>query len=123
MCPAEFHPINLCNVSFKIIIKTIANRLKLFLPSIIDPAQFAFVPGRLITNNALLAYEIFYFMKSNKAVAKGSYTFKLDMSKACDRVEREFLESVMRKIGIGERLVGVIMRCVRSISFSVLVNG
>lgn len=115
--PTEFRPISLCNVSFKIITKTIVNRLKRFLPLIIDPSQSAFVPGRLITDNALLAYEVFHYMKHNKAISRGSYAFKLDMSKAYDRVEWAFLEGVMRKIGIGDRLVETIMGCVRFVSF------
>lgn len=121
--PADFRPISLCNVAFKIITKTIANRLKLVLPDILDSTQSAFMPGRLITDNALLAYEIFHFMKHNKAVSKGSYAFKLDMSKAYDRVEWDFLEGVMLKLGVCVNLVNTIMRCVRFVSFAVLVNG
>lgn len=120
---SEFRPISLCNVSMKLVTKTIANKLKGCLPNLIDPCQSAFVPGRLITDNALLAFEIFHFMNHNKAVSRGSYAFKLDMSKAYDRVEWPFLRAMMLKLGICSGLVDTIMRCVSTVSFAVLVNG
>lgn len=86
-CPIEFRPISLCNVVFKKIMKTIASRHKEFLLDVVDYARLAFVPGRLIMDNTLLAYEVFHSMKHNKAVLKGSFAFKLNMSKAYDRVE------------------------------------
>jgi hypothetical protein len=48
---------------------------------------------------------------------------KLDMSKACDRVECDFLEKIMRRIGFDGRWVNLIMTCVRTVSYSVLING
>lgn len=74
-------------MSLKIVIKTISNRLKRFLPEVFDPCQSAFVPGRLIIDNVLLACEIFHHMRLNEVVTKGSFAFKLDMSKAYNRVE------------------------------------
>lgn len=62
--PVDFRPISLCNVSL-LITKIIANHLKIHLPAIINPCQSAFVPRRLITDNALLAFEVFHFMNHN----------------------------------------------------------
>ncbi|KAA3480998.1 reverse transcriptase [Gossypium australe] len=43
--------------------------------------------GRMIKNNVLLVYEILHTLKQRRIGKKGSFALKLDMSKACDRVE------------------------------------
>ena len=48
---------------------------------------------------------------------------KLDMSEAYDRVEWEFLEKTMQHLGLGERLVSLLMSCIRSVSYSIILNG
>jgi hypothetical protein len=48
---------------------------------------------------------------------------KLDMRKAYDRVEWDFLEAIMMKLGFDSRWVEMIMTCVRTESYSVLING
>ncbi|KAL0434849.1 UNVERIFIED_CONTAM: hypothetical protein Sradi_0192800 [Sesamum radiatum] len=83
----QFRPISLCNVVYKIASKAIANRLKIFLDRIISPAQSAFVPGRLIYDNILLAFEINHFLNTKTQGEQGWMALKLDVSKAYDKVQ------------------------------------
>ena len=119
----DFRPINLCNVIYKIVSKVIANRLKPFLNSIILEAQSAFTANRLITDNILIAFESLHHMK-NTCTGKTSFmTLKLDKSKAYDRVEWMFLEKILLLMGFQESWVALIMECIMTMSYSILVNG
>jgi hypothetical protein len=119
----EFRPISLCNVIYKIVSKVLDNRLKTILSHIISESQSAFVPGCLITNNVLVAFETLHHMHSTKIGRDGVMTLKLDMSKAYDRVEWAYLESLMGKMGFHPRWIFLVMMCINSISYSLLVNG
>lgn len=106
----EFKPINLSNVTYKIIAKVLSNKLKAVLPQIITENQSAFLFERLITDNILVAFEIIHYL-NNKWEGKESFmAVKLDMSKAFDRVEWGFIEAVMEKLGLYERWISLIMQ-------------
>ena len=119
----DFRPISLCNVIYKIMSKVIANHLKPMLNSIVSETQSAFTTDRLITNNILIAVESLHHMKINCIGKKGFMALKMDMSKAYDRVEWIFLEKILLKMGFQASWVALIMECISTVSYSILVNG
>lgn len=117
-----FRPISLCNVCYKILTKAIVIRLKSVLDSMVSYHQSAFIPGRLITDNVLIAHEIFHSMKTRLLGRKGYMALKLDMEKASDRVEWPFVQALLCKYGFHEVWVNRIIKCISSITFSIIVN-
>lgn len=64
----DLRPISLCNVLFRILSKVMANRLKQCLPSLISENQSAFIEGRLLTDNALIAFKINHYIRRKTQV-------------------------------------------------------
>jgi hypothetical protein len=119
----DLRPISLCNVVYKIASEVLSNRLKLVLPDIVSLNQSAFVPGRLITDNVLLAYELTNYMQNKRKGLDEYAALKLDMSKAYDRVEWTFLERMLGQLGFHQNWVNVVMQLVTTVTYRVKVNG
>jgi hypothetical protein len=119
----DFRPISLCNVIYKVISKVLVNRLRPFLDDLISETQSAFVPGRMITDNAIIAFECFHKIQHSKNSRDNHYAYKLDLAKAYDRVDWGFLEGALQKLGFNQKWTSWVMKCVTSVKFSVRCNG
>lgn len=118
----QFRPISLCNVLHKIMSNMLDSCLKNILSEIISTTQSAFVPGRMITDNILIAYECIHKIKNKRAGKTGLCVVKLDMHKAYDRAEWSFLRDMMTTLGFHEHWIEIMMSCVSSIRYKVRFN-
>lgn len=73
----ELRPISLCNVGYKIISKVLCQRLKTCLPYLISETKSAFVAGRLISYNILMAHEMFHGLGQTRFVNESLWLSKL----------------------------------------------
>src|SRR4051812_38049448 len=102
---SQYRPISLYSVVYKVGAKCIANRLRVFLNDIVGEEQSAFIPGRIITDNVLIAYESVHALKRNKKGGNHLCVVKLDMIKAYDCVEWHYLQAIMSRLGFSESTV------------------
>ena len=118
----DCRPIALCNVLYKLVAKVLANRLKNVLHKCVSDNQSAFVSGRSILDNAMIAIEVIHHMKISKRLRDKNVALKLDISKAYDRIDWLYLKEVMIKMGFASRWIRWIMMCVETVDYSVIVN-
>jgi len=119
----HFRPISLCNFIYKIISKILANRLKPWLPELVTLEESAFVGGRQIQDNIIIVQEVLHQIRTRKRKKHFQAVLKLDMQKAYDRVEWDFLRDYLLKIGFHTQWVKWILQCVTTVSFGIKFNG
>ncbi|KAL0304926.1 UNVERIFIED_CONTAM: putative mitochondrial protein [Sesamum calycinum] len=109
------------NTLYKAITKILVKRLQRVLPLMIDHSQNAFVPGRSISDNILLAQEL--LAGYNQARLPARCMLKVDIQKAYDSVEWDFLLETLRLFNFPQQFIILIKQCVSTASFSISLNG
>ena len=117
---ADFRPMSLSNLVYKLITKTIALRLKPHLDISISRKQFGFLKNRQIVEPIGITQEVLHSVKTKNICA---LILKLDLVKAFDRVNWSFLRLILLQNGVPLQGVNWIMGCLSSENFVVLVNG
>lgn len=117
----DYRPISCCNVIYKGISKLLANRLKQVVSSVVCDSQTGFIPGRSITDNILIAQELFQAYHLSKSPCR--MAIQVDLKKAYDTVNWDFLWEVLLLKGFPSKLIVWIKECITTASFSINING
>lgn len=117
----EFRPVSLCTTVYKIIARIIKKRLKLFINEAVQQNQVGFVKGRLLCENVLLASELISNFNVEGVVTRGC--LQIDLTKAYDSLDWNFLLNILRAIHLPEVFIKWIQECISSTSFSIAFNG
>ena len=116
-----FRLISLCSTLYKVIARLLKRKIKLFIDEVVQRNQVGFLQGRLLCENVLLASELVTDFHVEGRVSRGC--LKIDLAKAYDNLNWEFLLRLLNAIGLPEVLINWIRECVTTASFSIVING
>lgn len=77
----------------------------------------------MITDNVVVEFKCIHALNNRRSGKSGIVTLKLDMSKAYDKVEWEYIRQVLIKMVFSSKWVDLIFNCMESVSYFVLING
>lgn len=117
----DYRPISCLNTVYKTISRLLVKRLKPILTSVIVPNQTAFVKGRILVENTVLASELINGYHKNSGQKR--ITIKVDIAKAFDTLSWDFLLSCLEGLGLPELFVRWLKACVCTTSFTLGYNG
>ncbi|KAI4324404.1 hypothetical protein MLD38_029899 [Melastoma candidum] len=118
---SDYRPISCCNTMYKCISKVLADRLKMVIGVLVGPTQSAFIPGRKIVDNIMLAQEIIHGYGAKRG-PKGC-VMQMDIAKAFDSLEWPFIRSALRAFDFPNTFITWVMECISTPTSSVNING
>ncbi|CAL1412174.1 unnamed protein product [Linum trigynum] len=119
----QFRPISCCNFIYKFITKIMTNRLQPWLLVLVNELQSSFTSGRQIQDNIIIVHEVLNHFKKNRAGSRKDMMMKLDMRKAYDLVEWDFLLELLSAYSFNNTWCRWVKACVSTVKFRLLFNG
>lgn len=117
---SSYRPLSLINVDAKILAKALAHRLENIVPTIVSHEQTGFVKGRQLFFNVRTLLNIIY---SKTTTTTPEVVISVDAEKAFDRVEWDYLFTVLKKFGLGNVFISWIHLLYTSPQASISTNG
>ncbi|XP_062094228.1 uncharacterized protein LOC133800288 [Humulus lupulus] len=117
----EYRSIACCNTLYKCISKILCNRLTSILPKLVNQNQGAFVKNRSLAHNVLILQDL--LKGYNRKRISPRCLMKIDISKAYDSIDWDFLENLLNAYKFPGRFIRWIMICLRGSSYCILMNG
>lgn len=99
---ANYRPISITNIDYKIVAFALATRLHKVLDTIISTDQAGYIKKRFIGHNIRLVQDVLEHAEKNKR--KGILLF-LDFEKAFDSLEWTFMTSALKKFNFGDQFI------------------
>lgn len=117
----DYRPISCCNTLYKVNSKLLVSRLKPLQQKIILPNQTAFIKGRQLLENCLLASELVSGYHKNKGPKR--VTLKVDIAKAFDTIRWDFIRDCLYALHLPEVFISWLKECITTTAYSVGING
>ncbi|XP_019435927.1 PREDICTED: uncharacterized protein LOC109342391 [Lupinus angustifolius] len=117
----DYKPIALANFPFKIITKVIADRLASIAARIVSPEQRGFIKGISIQDCICIASEAINFIEHKTFC--GNMAIKLDIRKAFDTLDWNFLQDTLKAVGFNMKFITWINTILHSAKLSINING
>ena len=116
----NWRPIALLNTDYKLLSKIFAERIRKVLPEIIHSDQKGCVSGRYMGENIRLIDDILFEIENQ---SPDSIILQLDQEKAFDRVEWDWLFSVLSFFNFGDVFIENLKTLYRNAKVSIMTNG
>ncbi|GKA26871.1 putative RNA-directed DNA polymerase, eukaryota, reverse transcriptase zinc-binding domain protein [Tanacetum coccineum] len=84
----DYWPISCCNVLYKCISKILTNRIIKGIKEVVNDNQFAFIPGRRISDNILITQELMHNYHRDRVPSRCA--FKVDIQKAYCKIRSPY---------------------------------
>ena len=117
----QFRHVACCTTIYKVITRLISARLKLFIDDAVQANQVGFIKGRLLCENVLLASELVDNFETAGETSRGC--LQVDLSKAYDNVNWEFLINILKAMDLPSDFINWIWVCISSPAYIIAFNG